>query len=36
MTFPLAQILVGLGLIYVGFKGYKAQDFFFRGDTVPA
>lgn len=36
MTFPLALILVGVGLIYVGFKGYDAAAFFFHGQTVPA
>lgn len=36
MTFPLALILVGVGLIYVGYKGYSPSAFFFHGETVPA
>lgn len=36
MTFPLALVLVGVGLIYVGVKGYAADRFFFHGETVPA
>lgn len=35
-TVPLALILVGVGLIFVGYKGYDAGAFFFGGKTVPA
>lgn len=36
MTVPVALILVGVGLVIVGYKGWDAAAFFFHGQTVPA
>ena len=36
MTFPLALVLVGVGMVYVGVKGYDWAAFFFHGQAKPA